>query len=168
MISGSWTVLDTDRVTWHVGHVATLAQYLHRRGETATEFATRAGVSRGLVCNAQQGRPVASAEHAQRIVAATEGEVTLEDLAPRVTEANQTRPSMAVWLEIAGMSAAELAELAAVGISTVQSLVRGMHLRNLTVAQRLVAATESRTPGAGLVLEDLVCRSAQASVEIAS
>lgn len=148
--------------------MATLAQYLTRRGETATEFAARAGVSRGLVCNAQQGRPVASAEHAQRIVAATEGEVTLEDLAPRVTETDQARPPMAVWLEIADLSAAELAELAEVGISTVQSLVRGMRLRNLTVAQRIVAATERRTPGAGLELEDLVCGSGQVPIEIVS
>jgi DNA-binding transcriptional regulator YdaS (Cro superfamily) len=148
--------------------VATLAHYLQRSGETATEFAARAGVSRGLVCNTQQGRPVASAEHAQRIVAATGGEVTLEDLAPRVVELDQPQAPMASWLEIANLSAAELAELAEVGVSTVQSSVRGMRLRNLTVAQRIVAATERRTPGAGLELEDLVCGPGQVPIEIAS
>lgn len=149
------------RVTWHVVGVATLAQYLHRRGETATEFAARAGVSRGLVCNAQQGWPVASAEHALRIAAATDGEVTLADLAPRPDALDRPQPPVGRWLESADMSAAELAELAEVGISTIRGLTQGMRLRSLTVAQRIVSATERRTPGAGLELEDLVCQPGQ-------
>lgn len=135
---------------WQTVRVSTLAQYLEQTGETASAFARRAGVSRGLVCAVAQGRPVGEAGVARRIVDATKGAVTLEDLARAPEETAVGR-----WLRETGEDPAALAARAGVSLQTVQDMRRGLRLKNLAAASRLREAM-----GDQVDLDDLVCRAA--------
>jgi hypothetical protein len=62
--------------------MTSLAQYLADKNESVRDFAQRAGCDKSAVSRAKNGKEI-TLTNAQRIVKATRGEVTFDDLLPR-------------------------------------------------------------------------------------